>query len=73
MPIKECCEIAAMFQRVCLDCNPVKRSKSPMPLKIFALVPSERSTVCTHALGFSWNGRIPCTGVQRCSLCGEAR
>lgn len=22
--MKDCCEIAAMFQRVCLDCNPVR-------------------------------------------------
>jgi len=53
--------------------TPCGREVSTMALKIFALVPSERSKVCTHALGFAWNGRIPCTGVQRCPLCGEVR
>lgn len=38
--------------------------------KRFALMPSEREKECHHELGFRWSGAIPCTGIQRCLLCG---
>lgn len=40
------------------------------PLKIYALVPSEREQVCDHKLGFSYTGDVPCTGPRRCAMCG---
>jgi hypothetical protein len=41
-----------------------------MPLKIYALVPSERLKECDHFSGFSYTGTIPCTGPRVCHLCG---
>lgn len=26
---------------------------------------------CTHAHGFPYAGKVPCTGPRRCPLCGE--
>ena len=38
--------------------------------QIYALVPSEREKECKHTSGFPYRGRMPCTGVQRCYMCG---
>lgn len=42
-----------------------------MAKKIHALIPSERDKDCTHELGFSWSGKVPCTGRKLCYMCGE--
>jgi len=34
--MKECCEVAKMFNVTCLDCNPVKRDKAPKPKNLCA-------------------------------------
>jgi len=38
--------------------------------KIYALDPAEREKVCDHKGHMAWSGRIPCTGVYRCTMCG---
>lgn len=40
-----------------------------MALKVNALVPSERTKECTQH-HMAWSGRMPCTGVLRCTMCG---
>ena len=37
-------------------------------LRKFAIFDKDKE--CTHGLGFPWTGKMPCTGVKRCSLCG---
>lgn len=44
-----------------------------MAKKRFACCPEERTKDCEHGLGFPWNGRMPCTGEQKCPLCGLTR
>lgn len=41
--------------------------------KRFCCIPEEREKECTHHLGWSWTGQIPCTGRQVCHLCGLTR
>lgn len=37
--------------------------------KIYALIPSEREKECTsHHM--AWDGKMPCTGVYKCMMCG---
>ena len=38
--------------------------------KKYALVPSEREKECYHEMGFYWTGKIPCTGIRICYMCG---
>lgn len=43
----------------------------PVPLKKFALIPSERLKPCPHL--WSWSGSVPCTGYQWCQMCGTRK
>lgn len=40
-----------------------------LPLKRFALYPSERHKVCLHEHA-PYRGNIPCTGPRICTMCG---
>lgn len=42
-----------------------------MAKRKFALL--DREGICTHDMGFPYTGDIPCTGPQRCPLCGSTR
>lgn len=42
-----------------------------LPLKVNAIVSSERSKPCLHTC-FSWTGRMPGTGLVRCPMCGTS-
>ena len=41
-----------------------------MAKKIYALIPAEREQECYHLAGFAYTGRVPCTGLRVCHLCG---
>lgn len=44
-----------------------------MAKKVNALCPNVREQECHHDGGFPWSGRVPCTGVQRCTMCGTLK
>jgi len=37
--------------------------------KRWAMVASETEKECDHQF-MAWSGKMPCTGIRRCSMCG---
>ena len=48
-------------------------ARDALPRQRYHMIPEEREKVCPHAMGFPFWGTVPCTGEQRCPMCGTRK